>query len=150
MNCLSEILATFFYVGKIPWAPGTFGSLGGLLLFVAVADKPLLGALLFILILAGGVFAAGRVEKMNGKKDPKCVVIDEVAGMPIVYFMIPIKIELLILGFVLYRILDIIKPFGARRLEQLPGGWGIMADDVLCGIYANLILQALVHLRIFI
>lgn len=150
INRFSEILATFFYLGKIPWAPGTFGSLAGLLLFLAVADKPFFGVALFILILAGGVFAAGRVEKMNGGKDPKCVVIDEVAGMPIVYFMVPIRVELLVLGFVLYRVLDIIKPFGARRLEQLPGGWGIMSDDILCGIYANLILHALMVFRIFI
>jgi phosphatidylglycerophosphatase A len=149
MNRFSEILATFFYLGKVPWAPGTFGSLGGLLLFVGVAGKPLVGVFLFVFILLGGIFAAGRVEKICGTKDPKCVVVDEVAGMFIVYFMIPIKIELFLLGFVLYRVLDIIKPFGARQLERLPGGWGIMGDDVLCGIYANLILQVLVYFGIF-
>lgn len=141
---LDELIATFFYVGKFPFAPGTAGSFAGLLLFLSVLDKPALQVLLFVLLTALGFFSAGRAERIFGKKDPKPVVIDEVAGIFIAFFGIPAHGLVFLSGFLLYRLLDIIKPFPARRLERLEGSAGIMLDDLLCAVYTNLILRALV------
>ena len=138
-----KLLATFFYLGEIPPAPGTLGSFAGLLLFLSTAHRPWLCVLFFVIVTVLGFFSAGRAEKIFGKKDPRQVVIDEVAGMFLVYFMVPLNGMNLLSGFLLYRALDIIKPFPARRLECLPGSLGIMSDDLLCGLYSNLILQIL-------
>ncbi|SFA53410.1 Phosphatidylglycerophosphatase A [Pedobacter suwonensis] len=92
--------------------------------------------------------SADRVEEIWGK-DHNRVVIDEVAGMCITLLLIPLKWQYTLIGLILFRFFDILKPFGIRRLEELPGGWGVMADDVLAGIYANIILQLIVVLAIF-
>ncbi|MFH1691277.1 MAG: phosphatidylglycerophosphatase A [Candidatus Omnitrophota bacterium] len=138
---LVKMIVTFFYAGESPFAPGTLGSFVGLLLFLAVFNYPGVSVFLFLLICALGFLTCGRAEKIFGKKDPPQVVIDEVAGIFIVFFMIPINEVVLLIGFVLFRILDIIKPFPARQLERLKGSYGIMLDDILCGIYANIILR---------
>ena len=143
MALFVKLLATFFYLGEIPLAPGTLGSFGGLLIFLSTAQRPWLCAIFFVIITVLGFFSAGRAEKIFGKKDPRQVVIDEVSGIFLVYFMIPLNGMNLLLGFLLYRVLDIIKPFPARYLERLPGSLGIMSDDLLCGLYSNLILQIL-------
>lgn len=148
MERLIKLFSTFFYVGMVPFAPGTMGSLAGLLVFLSVLDAPLACAAMFALILGIGFFSAGRAESVFGKKDPCEVVIDEVAGIFVVFFMVPIHALSLLAGFVIYRILDIFKPFPARRLEGLRGSLGIMSDDLLCGLYANLILQVLLKLNI--
>ena len=148
MDRFVKLLATFFYVGEIPWAPGTAGSFAGLLLFLAVYNSPFACVFLFALLCAAGFFSSGRAEKILGKKDPHEVVIDEVAGIFPVFFMIPIHGVNIVIGFILYRILDVFKPFGIRRIEHLGGSYGIMLDDLMGGIYANLILQILLKLNI--
>jgi len=148
MERLIKLFSTFFYVGMIPFAPGTMGSFAGLLVFLSVYDSPLVCAALFALIAGLGFLSVGRAEKIFGKKDPREVVIDEVAGIFIVFFMVPVHAPNLLAGFFLYRFLDIFKPFPARRLEGLSGSFGIMSDDLLCGLYANFILQVLLKLNI--
>ena len=98
------------------------------------------------LICAIGVWAANRVEADSKIVDPSFVVIDEVAGQLITLFLIPFSWIYLLAGFLLFRAFDILKPFPARRAEELPGGWGIMLDDIFAGIYANLFLQLTVFL----
>jgi len=88
-----------------------------------------------------GVWAANKVERDSKIVDPSFVVIDEVAGQLITFFLIPLSWVYLFIGFLLFRAFDILKPFPARRAEELPGGWGIMVDDIVAGIYANLFLQ---------
>ncbi|SDG58272.1 phosphatidylglycerophosphatase A [Pedobacter terrae] len=95
-----------------------------------------------------GVMSADRVEEIWGK-DHNRVVIDEVAGMCITLLFVPLKWQYTLIGLVLFRFFDILKPFGIRKLEELPGGWGVMADDVLAGIYANVILQLVVVFDFF-
>ena len=146
MRRFHELVATFFYVGKFPFAPGTAGSFAGLLVYLSLLDQPALRALVFFLITVLGFVSAGRCEKIFGVKDPKPVVIDEVAGIFIVFFGLPPHGLIFLLGFLLYRFLDIIKPFPARRLESLEGSRGIMLDDLLVAVYANLILRALMLL----
>lgn len=138
-------LATGFYVGYIPFAPGTFGTLVGLpfcLLFVLTGTKVAFwGTLIFIGIAIG---IAHQAEKYLQKKDPGLIVIDEVAGILVTFWAIPFNTETAVLGFYIFRILDIAKPGPIRYLEKrLSGGAGIVLDDVAAGIFANLILRCI-------
>jgi phosphatidylglycerophosphatase A len=129
-----------FGVGYLPLIPGTFGSMVGVAIFLLLVDWPL--QVLFILIIVPlGVWAASRTEKLLGKKDPGKVVVDEVAGQMIsllpLAFLVPDGPWLVwvIVSFNLFRLFDIFKPYPARRFEALHGGTGIMADDLVAGIY---------------
>ncbi len=95
-----------------------------------------------------GVWSSGVVEKIWGK-DPARVVIDEVAGMAIGLLFVPVNIKYLLFGLILFRFFDIVKPLYVRKMELIPGGWGIMMDDVLSGVYTNIILNAVVWLKLF-
>jgi len=149
---LAVWIATCGPVGDIPIVPGTFGSAVGLALVVALGQLPLSGtvrtevlAALAAAILAIGVWASGKAEEFFGRKDPGQVVIDEVVGQMITFLSVSHRARLtwgwLLAGFVLFRILDIVKPSPARNLEQLPGGWGIMMDDCAAGLYGLAILS---------
>jgi phosphatidylglycerophosphatase A len=140
---IALVLATGFGAGYGPIAPGTWGSIPGLVAFwglnrfgpwTAVAGAGLAAAI--------GVWAAGRAEHVFGEKDPGRVVIDEVAGQMVTLLFLPAEPLVLLAGFLLFRVLDVFKPWPARGLEGLPGGSGIMADDLMVGVYANLILHA--------
>ena len=101
------------------------------------AGRGALLALLIVMTFFLGVWAAGRSEKFFGRTDPGHVVIDEVAGQMVALLLVPhAPWKLLLAGFVLFRVFDISKPFPAGRAERLPGGWGIMLDDVISGVYA--------------
>lgn len=100
---------------------------------------------LFVILL--GVWVSGKTEVFWGP-DPDRVVIDEVAGMCVSLLFLPVKIKFIIAGFILFRFFDILKPLGIKKMEKLPGGWGIMFDDVLAGIYTNLILQMVFYCKL--
>ena len=141
MRRLALVLASACGAGFSPWAPGTAGAFVGalvLLLFPGLGGTALLGAV--TLGFAAGVWAAGEAEKVWGH-DARRIVIDEVVGMWVVMLWVPRRWELLAAGFVLCRVYDILKPFPAGRSQSLPGGWGVMVDDLLAGIYGNLTLQ---------
>ncbi|MFQ6617515.1 MAG: phosphatidylglycerophosphatase A [Fidelibacterota bacterium] len=141
MNRLTSHLATGFILGYAPLAPGTAGSLFSLLVFVLLPPLSLFTFISIILIAFFiGVVVSGRVEKDSGK-DPSIVVIDEIVGMWIALVALPRNWVYMLASFFLFRILDIIKPFPARRSQNLPGGWGIMIDDLIAAIYANALLQ---------
>jgi phosphatidylglycerophosphatase A len=138
----ATLLASGFGAGYSPIAPGTAGSLVGLLLFWPLAGLPFawlagLTAALFVL----GVAAGSRVARRVGLEDPGLVVVDEIVGMWISLFFVPFTPANVVAAFLLFRGMDIAKPYPAADLEHLPGGWGIMADDVMAGVYANLVLQ---------
>jgi len=141
-----KVLSTFFYIGYLPLIPGTFGSLAGILLFLLMCGNPLNYALLTSLIIAAGFLVSGREEKAAEKKDPPCIVIDEVSGMLLSLLFLPYDIKIVLIAFVFFRILDTLKPYPAGRLEKFKGGVGIMADDLIAGLYTNIILQ--VSLRV--
>ncbi|RJP71972.1 MAG: phosphatidylglycerophosphatase A [Candidatus Abyssobacteria bacterium SURF_17] len=136
--------ASALYIGFAPVASGTFGSLPALLVALWLGHRPvhllLLAALLFIL----GVAAAGKTERILDKHDPSEVVIDEFVGMLIAFAWLPITWHSAALAFVLYRAFDVFKPFPARQCESIEGGLGIMADDIVAGVYANLAAHALI------
>ncbi len=147
---LALATVTFGGSGLFPFAPGTVGSLAALLCAIGYhwaggrAHWPLLVGALIAGIL--NVALGSWIEKYFGGKDPSSVVIDEVAGMWIA-LAIPLRCEkpylIFPLAFVLFRFFDILKPLGAKKLEKLPRGWGVLLDDVLCGIYVALLLFGL-------
>jgi phosphatidylglycerophosphatase A len=141
-------LATALGAGYMPIAPGTLGSAVGLLLWFLLPAPAWTQLLAIALVMAAGTWSAGVAERHFGRHDPGQVVIDEVAGMLITLFLIPAGWFSAAVGFLLFRAADIVKPFPARRFERLPGGLGIMADDVMAGIYANLALRAILALRL--
>ncbi len=141
-------LATGFYIGNIPLAPGTFGTILGLplcfLLGLLKLPLALVCTMLFILI---AIWISHIAEKRLKKKDPGCIVIDEIAGMAVTLIGLPFNLTIGLSGFIIFRILDISKPFPIRALEKhLPGGLGVVADDVIAGIMANLILRVIIHI----
>jgi phosphatidylglycerophosphatase A len=136
-------LATGFYIGRAPFAPGTFGSLLGLPLCAVLDRLQLAAALLATAAVIGvAVWAAGRAEAVLGRRDAPAIVIDEVAGMMVALAGLPFTLFNAAVGFLIFRLLDILKPFPARRIDsRMHGGAGIVMDDVVAGVYANVILR---------
>lgn len=129
--------------GTSPWAPGTAGSLVGVALgWVAGRTlSPFWYAAGTAALFGLGVAAATRVERTAHRKDPSVVVIDEVVGMLVALFALPLRAVEVLIAFLCFRIFDIAKPFPLRRLEAQPGGWGIMLDDLVAGLYANVLVR---------
>ena len=138
----AKLVATGLGSGYSKFAPGTAGSLVGLVLFLPLVGRPWVVQLAATsVVTVVGALAADRVAKLLGRKDPGLVVVDEVAGQWITFVSLPFTPVIALAGFVLFRAMDVVKPWPARSLERLPGGLGIMADDVAAGIYAQLILR---------
>lgn len=130
------MIATGGYVGFLPLAPGTWGALVGCLLWFPLSTRSLILQGITILALIGiGVWASGAAESVLGEKDPAAVVIDEIAGMCLTYFTLPVTLTSLLFGFVCFRLFDIFKPVPA--LERIAGGWGVMLDDLSAGLVAH-------------
>lgn len=145
MSRLALLVATAGYVGLAPVAPGTWGSAVGvcLLLLVRGTGEPGAEVLLLAAVLAGGVWAASAAERLYGQPDPGAIVIDEVAGMLITLFWIPVTWVGVLAGFLAFRVFDIVKPYPVGMAERLPAGWGVMADDVVAGLYACVTVRVL-------
>jgi phosphatidylglycerophosphatase A len=134
-------MATLGFVGFLPVAPGTFGALCALL-FVVLLNLPLpLYLALTVLAVALGAVASGAVERAASEKDPGYIVIDEFAGYLVSVAFLPKTAGYLVSAFILFRFFDILKPPPIRRLQGLGGGVGVMADDVVAGIFTNVVLQ---------
>ena len=149
MTRLAVFVATVGYCGYFPVAPGTIGSAAGLLFYLAVwwAQSPLFEVALILGLFAVGIWAGTTAERYFGGIDPGPIVMDEVVGMLITLAFIPVGITGALIGFVLFRIFDVLKPFPAGRLEKLHGGLGVMADDAMAAIYANIALRLVLYLR---
>jgi len=146
---LVRFISTFCYVGYLPLVPGTFGSIAGLGLFYILRNSPLLYISSVIFIIALGFAACGEAERIFREKDARCIVIDEVSGMLVSLAFLPYDIRLVIAAFVIFRILDITKPYPAGAIEKLKGSIGIMGDDLTVGVYTNIILQLFLRLTVF-
>ena len=143
MKKIHEMIATVFGLGSVPFASGTAGSLAGLLLCMLLHKYVILYVLVFAALFIAGVISSERVEKDYGFKDPSEVIIDEFACVFMVYLFIPLTPFYVITGFILYRVIDILKIPPMKAIERIKGGWGIMLDDLMAGIYANLVLQVI-------
>jgi phosphatidylglycerophosphatase A len=141
-NRIALAVATSCGVGYVPFAPGTFGSAAGLLVWALLPASTIVQACAILVIFAAGCWAGTCAEHHFGRTDPGQVVIDEVLGMLITLFLNPVGWAGALLGFLLFRAADIIKPFPANRMERLPGGVGVMADDAVAAVYSNLALRA--------
>jgi len=146
MDRLGVLCATCAYLGYVPIAPGTFGSALGLLLFWAIRSTGSAGieAAVMAVLFAVGVWSGTVAERHFRGVDPGPVVIDEVFGMLVTLAFLPVSMTGAIVGFFVFRLLDIVKPWPARRFEALHGGLGIMADDGMAAIYGNLLMRALI------
>lgn len=136
-------MSTFVYTGYCPIVPGTIGSLCAVFIYIAFGGGAGVTALLALIALIAGFLSAGVTERSLNRKDPSCIVIDEVAGMLISFIGIPFDYRFIILGFIYFRILDTFKPAPAGGLQDLKGSAGIMADDIIAGCYTNLVLQVI-------
>jgi len=149
MKTTWRVIASFFGIGFFPVAPGTFASLAIVLLYRWLLCPLALPQLLLIvlLLLVLGVPAAAAYASELKKNDPGRVVVDEAAGQLLVLVSVSPDWTLLVIGFLLFRFFDIVKPFPIRKLEGLPGGWGIMADDVAAALMAKLLLHLFIYLQ---
>lgn len=140
-------LSTGAFAGYVPFAPGTVGTLWGVPLFYGLAGlDPLQWTALLLVTVIFAVTISNEAEKHLQRKDPKEIVIDEIAGYGIATAFLPFTVLNVILAFILFRFFDILKPFPISRLEKaLPGGWGIVMDDCVAGIFANVALQVMLR-----
>lgn len=147
MRRLAVFVCSFGYIGFFPIAPGTVGSAAGVVVYLVCQrlGVPNFELPLIVALFAAGVVLTGPCEEHLRCVDPGPVVIDEVMGMLMTLFMIPVGWSGLLLGFFLFRALDVVKPFPARQLERLHGGLGVMADDAMVAVYCNLLLRAARH-----
>jgi len=143
---MALLISTFGYVGFFPIAPGTAGSLAALALSALVRwiDLPILELAAIVAVFAVGVWAATKTEALLGSTDPGPIVIDEVLGMLITLAWLPLSLTGVVVGFVLFRVYDVLKPYPARRFEDMHGGWGVMLDDAMAGVYGQVTLRLLV------
>lgn len=147
----AKLVATFFGAGLMHPGPGTWGSAATVLLWwivsrwIPVSSQAVTAGGLALIAVLIGIPAATEVSRATGLKDPQFVVIDEVAGQLIAYIAAPVTWKCLLLGFILFRAFDIVKPWPVRNLERLPEGTGIVIDDVGAGLYALAVMQIVLH-----
>jgi phosphatidylglycerophosphatase A len=146
MHRVGLFIATCGYIGYVPIAPGTFGSAVGVAVFYAVRSTGSVGvefaaiAALFVV----GIWSGTIAEHHFGGVDPGPVVLDEVVGMLITLALLPVNGLGVFVGFLVFRVLDVVKPWPSARFERLPGGLGVMADDGMAAVYGNLVMRGLI------
>lgn len=146
---LNLFMATGFCVGYLPCVPGTFGTAVGTAMFAGgffllKEDVLIANVIFFVLMLIPSMLIAGKAEGYFRKKDAQQIVIDEIMGYSISVLFHPFSLPLALSAFVLFRIFDIIKPFPISKLQNLPGGIGVVADDLLAGVFTNICLWGVV------
>ena len=145
----AKTISTFFYIGCLPFIPGTFGSLAGLGLYYFTKNNTFGYILLTAAIIILGFLFSGKTEKALNTKDARCIVIDEVGGMLLAFAFIPYDFKLALLVFFIFRLLDTFKPYPANQLQDFKGSLGIMADDIVAGLYTNIIFQLVLRFAHF-
>ena len=149
MSRLGVFVATCGYLGYVPIAPGTFGSAAGLAVFLAVqrSDSVTVELATIVILFAIGIWSGTVAEHHFGGVDPGPIVLDEVVGMLITLALLPpVTLTGAIVGFLVFRVLDVVKPWPSNGFEKLPGGLGVMADDGMAAVYGNLVMRGLISL----
>ncbi len=143
MDSVFKFIAVLGVIGYLPVAPGTFGTLVGLCTIVILKPSPVLLGLILSVAVPLGAVSSHRAETLLGEKDSPCIVIDEFCGFLVSFLFIPLSAGTALAAFFLFRLFDILKPFPIRTLESsLRGGLGVMADDIMAGVYTNIILHS--------
>lgn len=142
-RAIIRAISTVFYIGYLPLIPGTFGSLAGIIIFYLLKGNALTLILAACVLMVLGFIVSGAAERQEQKKDASCIVIDEVSGMLLSLLFLPYDIRLVVLAFLIFRILDTLKPFPAGKLQRMKGSLGVMSDDIVAGVYANIVLQVI-------
>ena len=150
MKYLIRIVTTFFFIGYVPVMPGSMASIAGALLAISLADYTGFYVLAWVFITLLGFLTCGKMEKMLGCKDPGCIVIDEVSGIMISFFLLPAKFSVWITAFFLFRAFDMFKIYPVNLLEKKKGSAGVMLDDVVAGVYANIIMHIAIRVIDFV
>jgi len=143
MNRFCKLIATVFYLGYLPVAPGSIGSFAALFLYGAVKNSPQMMGASIVLCIVLGLLTAGRAEKLLGGKDAGEIIIDEFAGMLVALYLLPPTMGNIGAAFILFRFFHITNPRPITTREKQNGSMGIMLDDLLAGVYTNLILQVI-------
>lgn len=141
MGVLLKHIATLGFIGYLPFAPGTFGSLFAFALFILLKPPPFIHILILLFIIPIGVLSSHHAERLLNDRDSKHIVIDEFCGYLFSVLFIPFSTVSALIAFFLFRFFDILKPFPIRKIDSISGGKGIMADDIVAALYTNLILQ---------
>ena len=140
-----KIVSTWFYIGNMPGGPGTYASAAGALMAVILKPFTVLYVLVAVFISVLGFQVSGRMEKIIGRKDPGCIVIDEVAGVLIAFFLLPLTPVVIITTFFLFRAFDMFKIYPVNKFEEIEGAAGIMMDDIIAGLYTNIVMHIAVR-----
>jgi len=146
MRRIVKLTTSFFYLGHSPIMPGTLGSFAGLIIYFSVKDKIPIYAFSLIFLFMLGILFSAEAERIYKRKDAQMIVIDEACGMMLALFLVPYKLWVMILGFILFRTFDILKPPPAKAIEKFSGAFGVMFDDIIAAIYTNLILQIITRI----
>lgn len=136
-----KMLSTWFYVGNLPVAPGTAASAVGVVIAIICSSSMALYIFITLIVTILGFMVSGKMEAILGQKDPGCIVIDEVAGVMIAFFLLPLTPVVIITAFFLFRAFDMFKIYPVNKFEQLEGSTGVMMDDVIAGLYTNIVMQ---------
>lgn len=143
MKKIAEVIASVFYIGYAPVVPATFGAgFGAIAYWFLMPQSTATESLVTVGVIILAIITSGKAEEKYGK-DGRRIVIDEVAGMFVSLCFFPKRALVFLAAFVVFRVFDVLKPFPANRLQKLPGGWGVVADDVFAGIYTNVLIRIL-------
>jgi len=140
-NFLIKAIATVCGVGYLPAAPGTWATAVGVAIAYGLGNNLPAYTIVLLILLILGIMTTGVMEKLLNQKDPGCACIDEVVGVMIALWGLPLIWSVMICGFFLFRAFDMFKIYPINKLEDQPGGWGIMLDDCMAGVYTNIILR---------
>jgi len=136
-----KMLSTWFYVGNFPVAPGTAASAIGAIMAMICLPNIFFYILVTLIVTILGFKVSGRMEEILDQKDPGCIVIDEVAGVMLAFFLLPITPVVVITTFFLFRAFDMFKIYPVNKFEQLESSAGVMMDDIVAGLYTNIVMQ---------
>ena len=140
-----RMFSTWFYVGNVPGAPGTVASAVAALMAVILRPNIFLYVLVLLVVAILGFQICGRMEKILGRKDPGCIVIDEVVGIMIAFFLLPLSLPVVFTAFFLFRAFDMFKIYPVNKFEELKGSTGVMMDDIVAGVYTNMVMHCAVR-----
>ncbi|OQX90152.1 MAG: hypothetical protein B6D57_04645 [Candidatus Coatesbacteria bacterium 4484_99] len=142
-----RVFASWFYIGKIPFAPGTFGSASAIPLYILTGEHKFIFIPVVVILFTISIPVSSYIERRLNRKDPSVIVIDEVVGQLVaISFFSGLDMLSVLLSFILFRFFDIIKPPPASLSQSLEGGWGIVIDDIIAGVYANLTLRIFLYI----